>query len=89
MIRTQIYLTEEEQEALRTITALKGTSQSELIRQAIDQFIANYRQTHRVELLRAARGMWAGRDDLDWRSLRAEFDRSFGETEEAGEPSDG
>ncbi len=86
MIRTQIYLTEEEQEALRTITALKGTSQSELIRQAIDQFIANYRQAHRVELLRAARGMWADRDDLDWRSLRAEFDRSFKGTEE---PSDG
>jgi len=79
MIRTQIYLTEEEQGELRTIADLRGASQSELIRQAIDQFIATYRKTNRVELLRAARGIWADRDDLDWRSLRAEFDRTFGE----------
>lgn len=82
MIRTQIYLTEHEQGALHTIANFKDTSQSEVIRQAIDQFIAGYQKFNRVEMLRAARGMWADRTDFDWRALRSEFDRPFGETQD-------
>lgn len=79
MIRTQIYLTEEEQGELRTIADLMGTTQSELIRQAIDQFIATHKKSSRLEMLRAARGIWADRTDFDWRQLRAEMDRAFEE----------
>jgi len=79
MIRTQIYLTEEEQKELRRIADLEGASQSELIRQAIDRFIAGHRRSSRLEMLRAARGIWAERTDFDWRGLRLEFERALGE----------
>ena len=69
MERTQIYLTEEERKA-RT-----GRTQSELIREAVDGFIARYREGSRLELLRGARGMWEGRADLpDFEAIRREFD---------------
>ena len=40
MQRTQIYLTNEEQAAIRQISIRSGSSQSALIRKAIDQYIA-------------------------------------------------
>ena len=76
MLRTQIYLTEKEQAALRAIARQKGTSQSEIIREAIDQFIMAYSRTEREQLMRAAFGIWADRDDFDLKTIRAEFDRS-------------
>lgn len=39
MIRTEIYLTEEEQGGLKAISKSTGTSQSELICNAVDKFI--------------------------------------------------
>ena len=76
MTRTQIYLTQQEQNALRAIARLKGASQSEVIREALDEFIAAYRETNWVDLLQAARGIWADREDLDLRAIRSEFDRA-------------
>jgi len=77
MNRTQIYLTEEEQKALRAIANLRETTQSEVIREAIDQYIVKHQQAYRVQMLREARGIWADRDDINATALRAEWDRQF------------
>ncbi|HQE94169.1 MAG TPA: ribbon-helix-helix domain-containing protein [Anaerolineae bacterium] len=77
MNRTQIYLTEEEQRALRAIADLQGATQSEIIREALDQYIVKHQQAHRVQMLRKACGIWANRDDIDTETLRTEWDRQF------------
>jgi len=78
MIRTQIYLTEREQQALRVLSRHTGRSQSELIREAVDRLIAAQTETpNRRSLLKQARGMWQDREDLpDFQTLRRELDRS-------------
>lgn len=76
MVRTQIYLTEEERAALRRIAQQTGRKQSELIRRAIDDFIDRFQPRDRRAMLEQARGMWKDRDDLpDFRALRRELDR--------------
>ena len=67
MVRTQIYLTEQEQFALRKMAGNTGRSQSELIRIAVDRLIEQAASNDRGQVLSAAAGLWAdgaGRDDL-------------------------
>ncbi len=76
MLRTQIYLTQRERQELHTIAEQTGRTQSDLIREAVDHFIEEYRETSRVDRLRMAMGIWKDRDDLpDFRALRRELDR--------------
>jgi len=76
MVRTQIYLTEQEQTALRSLAGSMGRSQSELIRDAVDRFIESAQLNDRGQVLSAAAGLWA--DDAgrpDFVALRGEADR--------------
>lgn len=76
MLRTQVYLTEQEQYALRDIAGRTGKSQSALIREAVDRMIEQAGANSRNRIMAEAAGMWQNRDDLpDFAALRCESDR--------------
>jgi Ribbon-helix-helix protein, copG family len=64
MQRTQIYLTDEEQHSIRQISIRSGTSQSALIRRAIDQFIAQHNNKSDFSKRMNAFGLWQDHDDI-------------------------
>jgi metal-responsive CopG/Arc/MetJ family transcriptional regulator len=73
MQRTQIYLTDEEQVAIRQISIRSGTSQSALIRKAIDQYIAQNTTSPNTSKRLNAFGLWRDHENLpDLEDLRAE-----------------
>lgn len=72
MVRTQIYLTDEEKRGLEAAAASRGVSQSDLIRQAIDDLLARVGATDRSDILDEIAGVWRGRTDTpDVRALRS------------------
>ena len=76
MFRTQIYLTEDEKNALQNISYGTGKKQSELIRQAVDQLIEKFSNTNRLDFLRKARGIWKNRNDIPaFKEIRKSWDR--------------
>ena len=76
MVRTQVYLTEKERDALRNLSRQTGKKQSELIRQAVDDFIDKHQPKDFQAALERVWGIWKDRDDLpDFEALRREFDR--------------
>lgn len=77
MIRSQIYLTEEERQALARLAGETGRPQSELIREAIDAFLERQAPRDRRLRLQRAHGLWRERADLpDFAALRREWDRT-------------
>lgn len=73
MQRTQIYLTDEEQVAIRQISIRSGTSQSALIRKAIDQYIAQNTPNTNASKRMNAFGIWQDYENLpSLADLRAE-----------------
>jgi hypothetical protein len=76
MVRTQIYLTEEEKRGLESVAATRGMSQSDVIRTAIDELLARTGPVDRCAVLDGIAGTWAHRTDLpDIRSLRTGWRR--------------
>ena len=77
MVRTQVYLTENQREELAAIAKAEGKKQSELIREAIDRLIDQAGSNRREVVLRETAGIWKDRTDLpDFKKMRAEWDRN-------------
>ena len=77
MVRTQVYLTQEQDRGLKSLAESSGRKQSELIREAIDRLLAENRPKDWKQALESVRGMWADRDDLDelYADLRTDWER--------------
>lgn len=65
MVRTQVYLTEEQERGLKRLAETTGRRQSELIREALDRYLSASQPEDWKAAFEAVRGMWADRDDLD------------------------
>ncbi len=77
MVRTQIYLTEEERTGLGALVEATGKKQAELIREAIDRLLDTVSDRRRASVLNSAAGMWRNRSDLpDFKATRQSWDRS-------------
>ncbi len=77
MVRTQIYLTEEERTGLGALVEATGKKQAELIREAIDRLLETVSDRRRASVLNSAAGMWRDRTDLpDLKATRQSWDRS-------------
>jgi len=76
MIRTQIYLTDQQRVELSAISKTLGKKQSELIREAVDRYIDQAGNKRREIVLQEAAGIWKDRTDLpDFTEIRTEWDR--------------
>ena len=76
MVRTQIYLTGKQKLQLKRLAAASGRKQSEMIREAIDGYLADREPPDWRAAFEAVRGIWAERDLDDFvRNLRAEWER--------------
>lgn len=78
MIRSQVYLTENEKNSLKFIAKETGRTQSDLIREAIDSLIETMGKKNVRTTRKKAFGLWKERSDYpNIEELRKEFDRSF------------
>ena len=76
MVRTQIYLTENERSRLTRMADVTGKKQSELIREAVDRYLDLATGHRRDKVLQAAGGLWKNRKDLpDFNAVRRSWDR--------------
>lgn len=77
MKRTQIYLTDAERTSLDRLAHGSDKSMSELIREAIDEYIAERESRDRLNVLDDLAGIWKDRRDLpDFSEMRTDWDRS-------------
>lgn len=69
-------VTEEEKESLSGLSSTTGKKQSQLIREAVDQYIVKSVKTNKLDVIERAAGIWAERDDLpDFGEIRNSWDR--------------
>jgi len=79
MIRTQVYLSKEQEQALKSLALASGTRQSELIREAVDLLLAEKNILHGQwkQTLHDMKGIWSDDKNATQRmqAIRKEFDR--------------
>ena len=74
MTRRKIYLTSAEVQGVARIAASTGRKQSEVIREAIDQYLLRLGPQDRLSRLREASGLWSDRT-IELKDLRKDYDR--------------
>lgn len=76
MKRTQIYISDNMKEELDTLSRQRGISKSEIIREAVTEYISRHSETEKEEKLKAGAGLWKEKKDFpDLSKLRREFER--------------
>lgn len=79
MIRTQVYLSKEQEQALNSLSFTSGKHRSELIREAINLLLSEKKSasTQWKQALHNMKGMWANDKKATQRmqAIRNEFDR--------------
>lgn len=76
MKRTQIYLTEEEKEAIEKLSDERGTTQSNIIREAIDEYIVKKKRETKKKSIMDFAGIWKDKKDIpDIDELRDEWEQ--------------
>lgn len=75
MVPTHVYLPEETKDALRDLAEARGTSQSALIREALDDFLSS--QNQEEDPLDESFGIWKDRENVhkEFREIRESMDR--------------
>jgi predicted DNA-binding protein len=80
MIRSQIYLSEEQRSQLAKLAARTGENMSELIREAIDHYLSqeknekHARKQAKEQVFEKAFGMWED-NPVDFAAIRSSADR--------------
>ncbi|MDR9416072.1 MAG: CopG family transcriptional regulator [Gracilimonas sp.] len=64
MIRTQIYLTEEEKKALEKLSDERGTTQSNIIREAIDEYVEKKEKEPKKKSILDFAGIWKDKENI-------------------------
>lgn len=67
MQKAQVFLTDEQKNALKALSSATGRKQSEIIRRGVDLAIAECesQKSHWKASLKKASGMWKDRDDVE------------------------
>ena len=75
MQRTQIYLDAKTHRRLRSLAVHRGTTLSNLVREAVDCYMATGAQDDPMAVIDRACGLWADRpeSETDVRALRADW----------------
>jgi predicted RNA binding protein with dsRBD fold (UPF0201 family) len=76
MERTQIYLTKEQKKVLKTIAIQKHAPLAEVVREAVELYIAEQKPSA-TESISRARGLWKDREDLDAATYEKELRRDL------------
>lgn len=76
MVRTQLYLTEDERDGLLKLAQRTGKKQSELVREAVDTYLETHTGDEQIRVVDDVAAIWKDRTDLpDFTELRREWDR--------------
>lgn len=71
MVRMQLYLSEKEMSGIKSIASLRGISQTDVIRLAIDQYLEKKGEIKKVSIFDKIAGIWSDRYDPDFSESRA------------------